>query len=461
MPEVSPERTELIYSVCRSGPGGQKRMGQIDWRSKKSARVRRYQWVSLCLVMIVGTVFILDRSTLAIANHNVSHDLNLSPTQMGLLLSAFSWAYAFSQFPVGILLDRIGARTVLAVGIFFWSVAQVSTGFILSLRQFLFARVLLGVGEAPIYPAGAKVVADWFHKRERGGPTGIFLSSTTIGPVIAPPILTTLMLTLGWRDMFIAMGVFGALLSIAWYAMARNHKDVLFTKTESEYFEDKDGASEQKLNLAGVRGLLSQYTTWGIILGFVGIIYMIWLYLTWLPAYLESEFRVSIAQVGWILSVPYIFGTLGNISSGYLADSLLSRGMSTINSRKYPICIGLLGASIFTISTAYAPGPASAVISLCIVMFFLYLASAGAWALVNIVTPRSKIATMGALQNFGGYFGGSFAPIITGFLLEHTHSFKSALMMSSVVAFAAAVLYLGLVRRPIDDVVLRSTPNEF
>jgi MFS family permease len=412
--------------------------------------VRRYQWTSLFLVMIVGTVFILDRSTLAIANHNVSDDLHLSPTQMGLLLSVFSWAYAFSQLPVGMLLDRIGSRIVLGVGILFWSVAQIFTGFVLSFGQFIFARVVLGVGEAPIYPAGAKVVADWFHKRERGGPTGIFLSSTTIGPVIAPPIITALMLTLGWRYMFIAMGVFGTVLSIAWYAIARNHKDVLLTATESEYFEEEDIAIEQKVSLAGVRGLLSQSTTWGIILGFVGIIYMIWLYLTWLPAYLEHEYHFSIARVGWILSIPYIFGTLGNISSGYLADALLARGMSAINSRKYPICIGLLGASLFTVNTAYTPGPILAVISLCIVMFFLYLASTGAWALVSIVTPRRKIATVGALQNCGGYFGGSFAPLVTGILLEHTHSFKSALTMSSVVAFVAAVLYLALVKRPID-----------
>src|SRR5262245_37267902 len=121
----------------------------------KSERIRRRQWLSVGLLMAVGVVFILDRSTLAIANHNVSADLHLTPTQMGLLLSSFSLAYAFAQLPLGILLDRIGGRFVLGAGILVWAGTQILTGFAGSLSQFLAARVVLGVGEGPIFPAGA------------------------------------------------------------------------------------------------------------------------------------------------------------------------------------------------------------------------------------------------------------------------------------------------------------------
>jgi MFS family permease len=415
----------------------------------KSARIRRFQWASVGLLMAVGIVFILDRSTLAIANHDVSADLHLTPTEMGLLLSAFSWAYAFSQLPIGILLDRIGARLVLGAGILLWAVAQIFTGLVGSLNQLIFARVVLGMGEAPTFPAGAKTIADWFNKPERGGPTGVFLASTTIGPVIAPPIITALMLTLGWREMYVVLGAFGAVLFVIWCLGARNHSSVEFTTDEKAYFEEADSV-EQKFSFAGLGGLLSQRSTWGIILGFVGIIYMIWLYLTWLPLYLEHERHFSIAHVGWILSIPYIFGTIGNLSSGYLADYLLSRGLTLINSRKYPICIGLLGGAIFTIPVAYVGSANMAVVYLCAVMLFLYIASAGAWALVNVVVPRHEIATVGAMQNFGGYFGGSFAPVLTGLLLEHTQTFKSALMLSALVAFGAALIYFFLVKKPIE-----------
>jgi sugar phosphate permease len=415
----------------------------------KSPRVRRRQWLSVGLLTAVGTIFIVDRSTLAIANHDVSSDLHLSPTQMGLLLSSFSLAYAFSQLPLGVLLDRIGARVVLGCGILIWATTQIFTGFVGALSQFVSARILLGLGEAPIFPAGARMIADWFNKRERGVPTGFFLASTTIGPVLAPPIITALMLSLGWRNLYMALGAFGLLLTLIWFFGARNHKDVAFTAEELAYF-DQTEAANSKFSFAHLGALLSQRSVLGLILGFVGVIYMIWLYLTWLPVYLEHERHFSIAHVGWILAIPYVFGTLGSLSCGYLADRLFRRGVSAVNSRKYPICIGLLGSAGFTVPVAFTPDANMAVIYLCGVMFFLYLASTGAWALVNVVTPRHSVATVGAMQNFGGYFGGSFAPVITGWLLEHTQSFKSALLMSALVAFTAALLYFALVRKPIE-----------
>jgi sugar phosphate permease len=420
---------------------------------RKTARVRRLQWVSVALLLAVGILSMLDRSTLAIANHDVSSDLKLSPTQMGLLLSAFSLAYAFSQLPLGVLLDRIGARIVLGAGLLAWSVAQLLGGLVTSLPQFLAARIFLGVGEAPTFPAGAKVIADWFNKRERGGPTGIVLSSTTLGPIIAPPAITALMLYVGWRQMFIIMGVIGIALSIVWYLVARDRKDIVLTAEERAYFDEgsEDSAIKRKLSFAEWRGLFAQRSMWGIVFGFVGIIYMVWLYLTWLPGYLEHERHLSIARVGWVVSIPYLFGMVGTLFSGYFADYLLRRGVSPINSRKWPICTGLVGCAGFTIATACTPDTTTSVIYLCIVMFFLYMASGGAWALINVATPNHMIATVGGLQNFGGYFLGSFASAITGWLFDHNHSFTSALLLSSAIAFAAAGVYLVLVTGPIRD----------
>ncbi len=419
----------------------------------KAPKVRQYQWISVALLVAVGIINLLDRGTLAFANKYVSADLHLTKTQMGVLLSAFSMAYAFSQLPVGVILDRLGARIVLGAGVFVWSVAQLFGGFVGSYSQFLAARIALGIGEAPTFPAGAKVIAEWFNTRERGLPTGVFLSSPTLSPMIAPPILTALMLTFGWRNMFILMGLAGIVLSIIWYAVIRDRKDVALTPEENSYFDDgiEPGASRRKFNVEEWLGLFKQGTTWGIIFGFIGVIYMVWLYLTWLPVYLEEERHLSTQSVGWIASIPYLFGTLGSLFCGFLADHLLRRGVSPINSRKWPICIGLLGSAGFTVPVVYTPTTAMAIVYLCIVMFFLYMASGGAWALVNVAAPNHMIATVGGLQNFGGYLGGSLAPIITGWLVQHTHSFKAALMLSAVVAFIAALVYGLVVRKPIHD----------
>jgi sugar phosphate permease len=301
--------------------------------------------IAIAFLTLAGIVNYLDRSTLSIANHSVSQELGLSASQMGLLLSAFSFAYAFSQLPIGMLLDRFGARVMLGLGMFVWSAAQLCGGFVTSLQQFLIARVALGLGEAPNFPAGAKVVSEWFGVHERGRPIGIFITSSTIGPALAPPILTALLLIFGWRTMFIIMGALGIAVSIGWYLVYRDRRAVSLDANEVAFLTEGEPGqrAERRMTLVEWRGLFRKPTTWGMIFGNMGVIYMVWLYLTWLPAYLEHERHLTIAHTGWIVSIPYLFGTLGMLSSGFVADGLMARGMAPMTSRKWPICVGLIG----------------------------------------------------------------------------------------------------------------------
>ena len=419
----------------------------------KTPRLKRIQWVAVTFLMLAGIVNYLDRSTLSIANHSVSGELGLSASQMGLLLSAFSFSYAFSQLPMGALLDRFGARLMLGVGMLVWSIAQLFGGFVQTLQQFLVARIFLGIGEAPQFPAGAKVVSEWYSLRERGRPTGIFTTSSTIGPALAPPILTGLLLAFGWRWMFIVMGVMGIAVAIGWYLVYRNRSEVALDSEETIHLteEEPQARAERRMTAAEWRGLFSSRTTWGMIFGFMGVIYMVWLYLTWLPAYLEHERHLSIAKTGWIVSIPYLFGTLGMLSSGFVADGLMARGIAPIRSRKWPICTGLIFAAVFTVPAAYTPNTTLAIVYLSLAMYFINMASGGAWALVSVAAPRHLVASLGSIQNFGGYFGGSFAPFITGVVVDQTHSFVDAFLISAGVSFAAALVYMFVVRAPIAE----------
>ena len=146
----------------------------------KSAKLQRVQNAALILLVLAGLINSLDRSTLAIANSSITAEMGLSASEMGLLLSAFSLPYAFAQLPMGVLLDRLGARIALGLGILVWSLAQLGGGFVRGLNQLFVARVVLGIGEAPQFPAAAKVVSEWFAVKERGRPTGIIVASTTI-----------------------------------------------------------------------------------------------------------------------------------------------------------------------------------------------------------------------------------------------------------------------------------------
>jgi MFS family permease len=421
-----------------------------------SPRLRRAQWTLIGLLLLSGTINYLDRSTLSIGNPMIREEMGLSLAQMGVLLSAFSWSYALAQLPAGGLVDRIGPRILLSGGLFLWSLAQMAGGFVQSFAQFIWARIFLGVGESPQFPTAARVVSTWFHVRDRGLPTGFWNCASTLGPAISPPILTALMLAFGWRAMFIIMGAAGIVAAVVWYLIYRNPREAGISEGERRYIVAGDTAATSGVVFAEWRRLFRFGTTWGMIFGFFGTVYLLWLYLTWLPGYLEIEHHMSTLRTGFAASIPFVFGFFGALTGGAISDWLGRRGFSPINSRKYPIVCGLLGMALFTVPAALTHSADLAIFFIAIAMFFGNISSTTSWALVTAVAPPNYVASLGSIQNFGGYFGGSFAPIVTGLIAQHTHSFAGALIVGAGIGATSAMIYLFAVTKPIPGDALRS-----
>ena len=416
-------------------------------------RIARIQRTALILVTFAGTLNYVDRATLAVGNGLIRHDLHLSIAEMGLLLSAFLWAYAFAQLPGGVLIDRYGPRKLLSAGLLIWSVAQVAGGLVGSFSQFVLARICLGLGEGPMFSSNARVVKDWWSLRARGLPTGIFNCTSTLGPMIAPPLLTALMLTFSWRWMFIIMGVAGVLLAVIWAAVYREPYEVGVTAAEEAYLGDgQERRVATPITFAEWRRLFSFRVTWGLMLGFFGIVYLLWLFQAWLPGYLEMQRHMSLQRTGWVAAVPYAFGVVGSIGCGYVADRLMARGLSPINSRRYPAMVALVGMALFTYLAAVTPSAGLAVACISVVMLCAGSSSAMGWALVSVAAPENNTGSLGSIMNFGGYLGGALAPMITGFIVQATHSFTPALLLGAAVGLASALVYLlVLPDRPITE----------
>jgi sugar phosphate permease len=422
--------------------------------SRAAGRVRRRRSIALALLVITGVINYVDRSTLSIAEQPISEELGLSKGEMGILLSAFSWSYAFAQLPTGALVDKVGPRILLAVGLALWSVAQACGGLVTSMRQFVATRIVLGIGEAPQFPTGARVVSNWYHVRERGFPTGIFNSSSSLGPALAPPILTALMAAFGWRRMFFVMGAAGIVAAVAWYIFYRDPQRAGLSEADLRSLRADEPASSGDVSVAHWLRLFRHQTTWGMVLGFAGALYLIWLYLTWLPGYLRIQHHMTTLQVGFAASVPFIFGFLGSLIGGAFSDRLAARGISPINSRKLPIAAGLVGMAMFTVPAALTANGNVAVGCIALAIFCGTSATTNAWALVTATAPSSYVASLGSIQNFGGYFGGSFAPVITGFVVDKTGSFTLPLLIGAAIAVASALVYLFVVREPISAAFL-------
>jgi MFS family permease len=240
---------------------------------KATPRVKSIQRIALAMLVVAGVINYIDRATLAVANLLIRNDLGLSIADMGYLLSAFLWAYAFAQLPTGAMVDKLGPRLLLTCGLALWSFAQLLGGLIQNFGQFFGARLLLGVGEAPQFPTGARVVRDWFNPRDRGLATGIFNCASSLGTAIAVPLLTFLMLSFGWRVMFMIMGIAGLAMAAVWYVFYRNPTEVPLNAEETAYRTHGDPPGQRTVvTLREWKQLFRFRTTWGMILGYFGCI---------------------------------------------------------------------------------------------------------------------------------------------------------------------------------------------
>jgi MFS family permease len=319
-----------------------------------------------------------------------------------------------------------------------------------SFGQFFGARVFLGIGEAPQFPTGARVVRDWFNQRDRGLATGIFNCASSLGTAIAVPLLTFLMLSFGWRAMFAIMGIAGLIVAALWCVLYRNPQEVALTAEENAYRTQGDPPGiRTKVTFREWKLLFRFRSTWGMVFGYFGCIYLTWIYTAWLPGYLEIERHMSVKYTGWAAAIPFACGVVGGVFGGYVADFLVRRGVAPLKSRSYPAAICLLGTALCTVAAAYVSSNTLAIAFISLSLFLVYMTSTCAWAMSSVAVPTNCTASIGAVQNFGGYLGGALAPTVTGLIVQHTGSFVPALVVGALIGVVSAGCYLFIVDTPI------------
>ncbi len=389
------------------------------------------QRVTLLLLFAAGVVNFFDRTALSVANTTVAGELHLSATDMGWLLSAFSLAYGLAQLPLVALLRRVSTRAVLGTGLVVWSGAQALTALVGGMPTFLALRGLLGVGESPFYPCGVQVVRDWFPESARGRATAVMSMSQTLGLAAAPPLLTALMLRSGWRGMFASLGLAGLLVAGAWWALYRPHPDAAWSTT--------GGPPD-----AVWRELLCSRTVWGMMLGFGGVNYTNWLYTAWLPGYLQTARHVSVRGAGWLAAVPFLAGALGMLTSGVVTDALGRRGRRLATVHRGNLVLGMTVSAASTFLVAGSTSTAGAVAGISAALFCIHFAGTSGWGYVQVVAAPGQAGSLGALQNFASFLIASAAPVLTGSLLDRTHSFTVPLLVCTAVTVGGAVSYATL-----------------
>lgn len=323
------------------------------------------------------------------------------------------------------------------------------------MSSFIAVRILLGVGEAPCFPTMAKITSYWFPKKERGLATGIWDSSSKWGPAIAPPLLVFIMVTFGWRALFYITGVIGIIFAIGFVIFYKNpEKSQRLSKEEFEYIKSEGGGVEQGIQSSKIKwGSLFKYrSVWGMILGFFCTIWIWNIFLVFLPLYLFDVHHVSLKEMGIYAGIPWLGGIFGNIFGGYLTKKWVDKGITTpIKAKRALISICAISAAIVVCAVPLVKGLAITLTLLTLALCFISAITGSAWALAGDIAPPSMVASVGAIQNFGGYFGGAFSPVVAGMIVDATGSYSLAFISGGLIAGCAAICYWFIVKHPIQE----------
>jgi len=412
--------------------------------------VPRRRWRIALLLGFGVLVNYLDRVNLSVCKDSLHAEFGISVVTFGYLLSSYNWTYCLLQLPIGVVLDRFGVRKVGRISTFLWSVASFAAAAATGTRTFFAARFLLGVGEAPTFPANAKAIGYWFPESERSFATATFDAAAKFASVIGVPFVGILLLHFGWRWSFAATGFISFLYFLLFYRIYVDPSHDANLSAEERQFIARGRAQAENSDHAtegtSLGFLLRQRGVLGLALGFASYNYTFYLLLTWLPSYLSAALHVDLLHSVAYTSVPWAFATVTDLLiGGWLVDKLIQRGWNAVRVRQTVLIAGTaLGLGI--LGAARAHTMASALFWISLSIGGLSAASPVGWSIPSLIAPRASVGRVGGILNFCNQLAGIAAPIATGYIVAATHSFAGAFVAATiflVIGIAGYVFLLG------------------
>jgi len=438
----------------------------LDSPVEKAAQPRAGRAKSHTRFLVLGLIFFItvvnyaDRSSMSIAGTDMTKELGMSSVQLGFIFSAFSWAYVVGQLPGGYLLDRFGAKKMYGWSLTLWSLVTLVVGFVglvstpvlVSVGILFGLRLLLGIVEAPAFPANARITTMWFPTKERGQATAVFNSAQYLATAMFAPLIGWMTFTFGWRLGFYALGVLGMVMAIVWFRwmnVPSKHKRVTATEIDTIRagggLVDLDEAAslsnrKSTITRAQFKELFTSRMFWGLYVAQYAVNALTYFFITWFPIYLVSSRHLNIMEAGFIAAIPALAGFIGGLLGGFISDFLLRKGMSLTAARKIPSIAGMALAMLITLCPFTDSTPV--IVLLMTLAFFGKGVAALGWAFATDMAPREANSVSGSIMNAFGNIAGIVTPIVIGYIIAATGSFDVALWF---VGAHGALALLGYV----------------
>jgi MFS transporter, ACS family, aldohexuronate transporter len=405
------------------------------------------RWRIAFLVSAAIAISYLDRQTLPVAVSAIAKDIPLSNTQFSTLQSAFLFSYAFMYAGGGKLTDVLGTRRGLTVIMIFWSLACASHALALSFGMLAVSRFLLGMGEGGGFPAATRAVAEWFPTQDRASAMGIINAGTSVGAVIAPPLIAFILAFGNWRWIFLISGALG-LLWTAWWRRSYFVPEANAVEADRQPMLGGPGMNPRWIDLLRIREV------WGLIVAKFLSDAAWYFYLFWLPKYLYDARGFDTKAVGTFAWIPYAAAGIGCLAGGWFSSYLIRRQFSLDVARK--VALGLSAAVMPLI--ILVPHVA---VSWAIAIFSVAYFGQQSWSTLIMVLPadllpRGVVGSVAGLVGFGGAMGGIAFGQLVGYLLDHGVGYPTVFALAGIFhVIAFAVILTAIPAFQPDDVERR------
>jgi ACS family hexuronate transporter-like MFS transporter len=401
-------------------------------------RAGYFRWVICALLLFGVTKNYMDRQVLGVLKTTLQHDFNWNEIQYGHLVSYFQIAYAAGMLLMGRLIDRLGTRTGYALAMAFWSFASMAHAAAGSFATFATARLALGFGEAGVFPASIKCVAEWFPKKERALATGIFNAGTNAGAIITPFVVPWIAVHWGWRSAFLLTGALGFIWLIFWFLIYRKpHEHPRVSQAELAYIRCDPSEPITKISWST---LVAHRQAWTFIVGKFLTDPIWWFYLFWVPDFLQRQHGLALMKIGLPIMVIYVISDVGSVAGGWLSSWLIHRGRTVNAGRKITmlICALCVTPIIFAYRIESMWG-AVLIIGLAAAAHQGF--SANLYTLTSDMFPARAVASVVGIGGMAGAIGGMLIAEVVGHTLQWTGSY----MIPFVMAGSAYLIALFLI----------------
>jgi ACS family hexuronate transporter-like MFS transporter len=383
----------------------------------------------------------VDRQTLGLLKGDLSHAMGWKETDYANVVFWFQAAYAGSYLFFGRAVDKLGARLGFGIAFLTWQIAHIAHAAVSSLAGFIGVRMLLGIGEGGGFPGGIKAVAEWFPKKERALATGLFNAGTNIGAIVTPLVIPAITLAFGWRAAFVITGLVGLIWLPVWLLVYRRPREHARLGAAELAHIESDGV-EPLVAATPWRVLLKKRETWAYALGKFLIDPIWWMYLFWLPDFLQKRHGLDLKTFGPPLVVIYLLSDVGSVAGGWLSSRFIKQGWSINRARKTTMLICALAVTPIAFgAVADSLWVAVGIIGLATAAHQGF--SANLYTLPGDVFPRAAVGSVVGIGGMIGGFGGMAMSQYAGYVLEKIGSYTPIFIVASS-AYLLALLVIHL-----------------